>query len=466
MLIKAITATKKRTATDKPNVGADSAHLQEYIQKLQKMIGCQTVYKEDGRNDTQYKKFYEIIEQEFPLLHKEGRNIPLERCLLFKIEGKSDKNILIMSHHDVVDASENWKYPPFGAEIHDGKMFGRGTVDTKTPLFAEMQAVEELLSENIEFPCNVYIASSANEETSGDGMLNALEYFKTNKIHFETVLDEGGAIVDGMVPTVKRRCAMIAVHEKGRHAYRCTARKDTKADGGHSGLTCKSDNPIVRMSQFICEAENIKYIRRFYPEVEATFLETMPYMSYPLRCIFTSWKFFRKPMLGILPKVNAQVGAMLGTTVSFNKIDTVDGKDHIQSKEVQATAFFRCVREDDLERDVETFKKAAEKYGIAVELESSDYCRPADFKGASFDYLRSVINEIFPSVVVAPYLLTAGTDARRLSDVADNIYRFAPISLSKEQFATVHSDNENLDISSIGECVNFYKKYITGLNMM
>lgn len=465
MLIKGITATKKRTATDRPNVGADSTHLQEYMQKLQKMISCQTVYKEDGRNDSHYKNFYEIIEIEFPLLHKEGRKIPIERCLLFKIEGKSNKNILIMSHHDVVEASENWKYPPFGAEIHDGKMFGRGTVDTKTPLFAEMQAVEELLSENAEFPCNIYIASSANEETSGDGMLNALEYFKKNQIHFETVLDEGGAIVDGMVPTVKRRCAMIAVHEKGRHAYRCTARKDTKADGGHSGLTCKSDNPIVRMSQFICESENIKYIRRFYPEVEATFLETMPYMSYPLRCIFTSWKFFRKPMLKILPKVNAQVGAMLGTTVSFNKIETVDGKDHIQSKEVRATAFFRCVRENDLEKDVETFKNVAEKYGITVELEISDYCKPADFKCQSFDYLRSVINEIFPSVVVAPYLLTAGTDSRRLSDVADNIYRFAPISLSKEQFATVHSDNENLDVSSIGECVNFYKKYITGLNM-
>lgn len=63
--------------------------------------------------------------------------------------------------------------------------------------------------------------------------------------------------MDGMVPTVKRRCAMISVHDKGRHAYRCTARKDIKADGCHSGLTCKSDKPIVRMSQFICEAENI-----------------------------------------------------------------------------------------------------------------------------------------------------------------------------------------------------------------
>lgn len=463
MLIKAITAVRKRTASDSPSKGADSVRLQEYIGKLQKMIGCETVYEENGKNDAHYKRFYEIIKQEFPLLHESGRKIPIERCLLFRIEGKSDKNILIMSHHDVVAPSDSWKYPPFAAEIHDGKIFGRGVIDTKTPLFAEMQAAEELLSENFEFPCNVYIASSANEETSGDGMLNALEYFKANNIHFETVLDEGGAIVEGMVPTVKRRCAMVAVHEKGRHAYRCTARKDAKADGGHSGLTCKSDNPIVRMSQFICEAENLKYIRRFYPEVEATFLQTMPYMSYPLRCIFTSWKAFRKPMVKILPRVNDQVGAMLGTTVSFNKIETLDGKDHIQSKEVCATAFFRCVREEDLQKDVETFRKAAAKYGITVELESADYCRPADFQCASFEYLRSVINDVFPSVVVAPYLLTAGTDARRLSDVADNIYRFAPISLSKEQFATVHSDNENLDAVSVGECVSFYKSYLRGL---
>ena len=74
--------------------------------------------------------------------------------------------------------------------------------------------------------------------------------------------------------------------------------------------------------------------------------------------------------------------------------------------------------------------------------------------------VESVLNDNFPDVCVAPFLLTAGTDARRLTDVADNILRFAPIDLSKAQFATIHNANENIGVENIGECVLFYKEII------
>ena len=73
---------------------------------------------------------------------------------------------------------------------------------------------------------------------------------------------------------------------------------------------------------------------------------------------------------------------------------------------------------------------------------------------------EELLNENFPDVVVAPFLLTAGTDARRLTDVADNILRFAPIDLDKAQFASVHSEDEHIRISNIGQCVRFYKDFI------
>ena len=50
--------------------------------------------------------------------------------------------------------------------------------------------------------------------------------------------------------------------------------------------------------------------------------------------------------------------------------------------------------------------------------------------------------------------------ARRLTDVADNILRFAPIDLSRAQFATIHGANEHIAIKNIGECVVFYKDVI------
>ena len=66
----------------------------------------------------------------------------------------------------------------------------------------------------------------------------------------------------------------------------------------------------------------------------------------------------------------------------------------------------------------------------------------------------------FPDVAVVPFLLTAGTDARRFTDVADNILRFAPIDLNKKQFATIHGANEHIGIKNVGECVAFYRDVV------
>lgn len=74
--------------------------------------------------------------------------------------------------------------------------------------------------------------------------------------------------------------------------------------------------------------------------------------------------------------------------------------------------------------------------------------------------MEQVLNENFPDVIVAPFLLTAGTDARRFSDLADSILRFAPIDLDKAQFASIHGANEHIKIQNIGQSVLFYKDVI------
>lgn len=435
------------------------ARCENYVEKLTKMLRCRTIYSEG--ESAEFDEFYDTLKDNFPNLYSKGECLNLDGCLVYKVAGSGDKNILLMSHHDVVAAGDNWQYPPFEAELHGGKIYARGAIDTKTPLFAELQALEQLLEEGVEFAPNVYVASSNNEEVSGEGIFHALEYFKQNGIHFEFILDEGGAIVEKMLPGVQQQCAMIAVHEKGRHAYTCTAKKDTAKDGGHAGLTCKTDNPIVRMSKFIDEIERTKWTTKLYPEVKQTFLSAAPYMPFGLRMIFKNINLLQKPLIKIMPKISPQVGAMLGTTVSFTQINSSSTNSNIQSKEVTATAFFRCVREEDLQRDVQKFTAIADKYGITVQQTLADFCPPTDFDGEAYKYVKSTVSKVFPDVVVAPFLLTAGTDARRLYEVSDNILRFAPIALSSEQFATVHSDNENIDAESVTKAVDFYVELIT-----
>ena len=57
-------------------------------------------------------------------------------------------------------------------------------------------------------------------------------------------------------------------------------------------------------------------------------------------------------------------------------------------------------------------------------------------------------------------VLAAGTDARWMSDVCPCTLRFAPIDINMQQFNSVHSVDENIDLSAIGAAIEFYKEVL------
>ena len=118
----------------------------EYAKRLQKMICCRTISVDNQYDDTEFAKLRDVMAELFPLLHKHAEKLTFsDDCWIYKLKGKDDtRNIMLMSHHDVVAADGTWEHEPFSGEIADGKIWGRGTVDTKTPLFGEFSALEEL----------------------------------------------------------------------------------------------------------------------------------------------------------------------------------------------------------------------------------------------------------------------------------------------------------------------------------
>lgn len=431
--------------------------ITEYALRLQKMIQCKTVSVKDSFDDTEFKKLRETVEELFPLFSEKSEKLTFsDDCWIYKIAGKdSEHNIMLMSHHDVVAADGEWSHEPFSGEIADGKIWGRGTVDTKTPLFAELSAVEELLSEGFEFPCNVYIGSSHNEELGGDGIPKANEYFKQNGIKFDVILDEGGAIIEPPLGGMKcEKCAMIAVHEKGRYYYNCTA----KAGNSHASLTsAQTLNVVERMTAFINEVTSGKaFVKQINPQVKAMFEHLAPYSPAVMNVLFSNLWLFDPVIKRVMPKINAQAGGLIGTTCSFGKIE-----GDTEKKICTARAFLKPVNGDDFKKDIEAFKKIAEKYDIELELdEKSEYHAPADINRPQFEYLKKCVSEIFPQYPVSPFILPAGTDARTLTDVCPCVLRFAPIKLSAQQLASVHSENENIDIAAVADCVKFYKHFL------
>ena len=159
---------KKKKADYVPQ--ADAGRTELYSEKLAEMVRCETVSKRDEPDPEKFRRFHKVLEKLFPLVHQKLEKTDIDGNLLFKWKGKTDKApILIMSHQDVVPADGEWKYPPFSGEIAEGKVWGRGTSDTKCTVMAFFQAAEELLSEGYVPECDVYIASGCTEEIGADG---------------------------------------------------------------------------------------------------------------------------------------------------------------------------------------------------------------------------------------------------------------------------------------------------------
>ncbi len=452
---------KRILSSDDKRKNVSENKIAEYVETLKKMVNCKTVFSRDFENSKEFEKFNAVIKECFPNLSAKAEKLVFGNgCFVYIIKGRNaKKNIMLMSHHDVVDGDEKWETNPFCAAEKDGSLFGRGTIDTKTPLFAELQACEELLAEGFDFNgINLYIGSSNNEEVCGDGMVLATEFFKENGIRFEVVLDEGGAITEGMIPGVKSKSAMVAVHEKSRHLYRCKAVLATK---GHGGLNPTDDSAVLRLSRFIAEVSKKKiYKGTFHPEVRATFETHAPYMSFPLNMLFGNLNLF-SPLIKKIMLAIPQTKAMLSTSIAFTTVSAGSKDDpQMRAKEAETTMFLRCVREEDLLKGLEKIKIIGKKHGIEIEEIERDYCKPSSFESNPYKLLETVMNENFPDVIVAPFLLTAGTDARRFTEVADCILRFAPIDLDKKQYASIHSANEHIKIKNIGECVCFYKDFV------
>jgi succinyl-diaminopimelate desuccinylase len=79
--------------------------------------------------------------------------------------GEGDDYVGILGHLDIVPEGDGWKYPPFAAEVHDGKIYARGTMDDKGPMVAALYGLKAVMDEGVKLSKKVRIIYGTNEET-------------------------------------------------------------------------------------------------------------------------------------------------------------------------------------------------------------------------------------------------------------------------------------------------------------
>lgn len=453
------TALIKPTSAKITKVNLDTGERAEtYGKVLSAMVQMETISGRNQKDRTKYLEFHALLTTLFPQVHQTCEKHVFNGSLLFKWKGTGDgEPILLMSHHDVVEANGIWEHEPFSGDIDEnGRVWGRGTVDTKASLMCIFQSVEELIAEGFIPSCDVYIASSCTEEWSGDGAPATVEYLKSQGIHLKLLLDEGGMILEEPVGGVKGTYGMVGIVEKGYGDVKFTA----KGNGGHASAPGKN-TPLVRLGKFMADVEKTNpFDAQFTPVVEEMFKRMAPNMNFGMKLLFSNIWLFRPLIVKLLPSVSSAAAAMLRTTLAFTMAKGADGAN-VLPQEASIVGNMRFIQHQPNKESLDCISKVAAKYNIETEVIYQDEpCPIVDFRGEQFKLIESVAADVYPGIGICPYVMTGGTDAKFYKEICENAIRFAPLYIDGQQYSSIHGLNENLYQGTLPMGVDFYKEVI------
>lgn len=438
------------------------------VTNLQTALRLKTISFEDPAefDSSQFHLFNTFLKDEYPLSDSLlNHRIFNEFSHLYEWRGSNTelKPIVLMGHIDVVPIAspDKWSVEPFGAEIKDGKIWGRGTIDDKFSVIGIMEAVEMLLKEDFQPERTIYLAFGHDEEVGGDfGAVAMVEHLKSKGIEAEYVLDEGYAITQKLIPGIDTDVAMIGIAEKGSTTIEFTV----DMEGGHSS----QPSPETAIDVLA------KAVSRLKEEpMEATLSEAMqgfmnqlgPEMGFVNKMAFANKSLF-KPIIIATYEGASNAGNALIRTTTAPTIFEAGIKENVIPTTARALVNFRIIpgqtAEDVMEHclavmDDERVK--AKFYGFNT---NPSPVSPMDSWG--YETINRSIKQVFEATFTAPNLVIAATDSRHFSPISKNIYRFVPYHINEQNINTFHGIDEHILVEDYKSAIRFYRQLILNSN--
>ncbi|ESP04554.1 hypothetical protein LOTGIDRAFT_135972 [Lottia gigantea] len=395
-----------------------------------------------------------LIQTEYRLVHS-SPIVTLEivgnYSLLYTVQGTNSSltPYLLASHLDVVPVKlDSWDYPPFGADIHDGFIYARGTIDVKLGVFGILESLEYLLSKGFQPSRTFYIAFGHDEEVSGyDGARSLSNRLKDKGLtRLEFLLDEGLNVIKGLVPGISKPVALVGTAEKGQVVLRLKVEGQT----GHSSMPTK-ENALTILASAIYRLERNPHPSMFgYGPEKDMFVHLSSHMSFPMRVICSNlWLF--GPLVAKFLSTKPSTNAVVRTVTSVTMF-------HIQEIScsyiyyIPSTNYTRAIY---IIHSVQTIQEVS----LAIE---GGHIHPFIKPDTSVQLRLSAdipFREITHIVLVNLYIsgvMIGNTDTNHYSRFTTNIYRFTPSFMYPEDLSRFHGNNERISIRNYEQAINFY----------
>lgn len=405
-----------------------------------------------------FEALHRHLEESFPAVHDAlEREVIADYSLLYTWRGRDGDAapILLTSHFDVVPVPEEtepeWEHPPFGGVVADGYLWGRGALDDKFGVLATLEAVERLLGAGFVPERTVYLAFGHDEEIGGDAGAGAItRHLEEQGVRLAWSLDEGMAVVSGVVPGLEAPAALIGVAEKGYVSLEVTAR----AAGGHSSLPPR-EGAIGRLARAIQAIEASPMPADL--AVAGRMLDAIAPHVDGVQGLALRNRRWLSPLLGPVLSRQPTSNALIRTTTAVT-IVRGGSKENILPRSATATVNFRLLPGDTVAGVVEHVRRAVDDPEIEIsQVRGNEASAVASADSEGYAAIADAIAQVFPSAIVAPGLVLGGTDSKHYGRIAEDAYRFGPLELGAEDTPRIHGVNERISLENYGRCVDFYE---------
>ncbi len=451
MMLAMIDASTEQTLTN------------ETVELLQTLIRNQCV--NDGTPDSGHEdRSARLLRDEL-----EGTGVDMETfelhpgrtSLIARLEGTDPTapKLCLMGHTDVVPVSpEGWLHDPFGGELIDGEVWGRGAVDMLNLTSSMTVAFRHLARADNRYPGDIIYFAVADEEAGGKLGAGPLVDREWDHLGCDYVLTEFGGIP---LTTDAGTSILVTTAEKGLGWRRLTV----KGTPGHGSMPYGSDNALIKA------AEVVRRLHQYSPKPQLDEMWAARVLALGLDRELTAKLLDPSRVQEAFAELPVELAANFHSCshTSFSP-NVIHGgrKTNIIPDEVTIEVDIRTLPGEE-SADVDAHLQAAlgDLYdGVDVEILQEDTSTISPTDNRLWSALTEAMTKPYPDAALIPSLVTGGTDARffrKKGAVAYGAGLLSPELNPMEFFSRFHGHNERIDVDSLRLTLNLWLDVIDRL---
>jgi acetylornithine deacetylase/succinyl-diaminopimelate desuccinylase-like protein len=426
-----------------------AAARQETLEHLQAMIRMNTV--NPPGNELQVARYLDSTFKAAGIETHLFEPTAGRGAVVARLKGNGSKQpVLIMGHMDVVGVERaHWSVDPFAAEIKGDYLYGRGAIDDKGMLAANLETML-LLKRNVidkggTLSRDVIFVANADEEQSGEWGMGWLIANHPELIRAEIALNEGGRvrIVGG-----KRLYVAVQNTEKVPHTVTVTAH----GPGGHASVPLPG-NAILRLGRALAKISDYREPVQVNPTTREFFQR--------LSAVWPT-RDERAAMADVAssdPRRVQRGARVLGRTAVFDAVlrngisaTILQGgiRSNVIPTDATATLNIRTLPGQSIDGVVARLKRVVNDSLVEFTIASRGTDAPSsDFASPMFAAIQESARALDPSLITVPYLSTGATDSARLRAWGIQAFGLLPFPLNQDDEERMHGNDERIPLASL-----------------